>query len=327
MTAHNEHIDALIARHFEGQLSQPEEKELRDWRDADRENELFFRDMEFVFYASASIREERNFDVDRAWNKVKAKAKVEAGSQKPGILRLPNWRVWSAAAAFVLIALVAYFFLRPGEHQPLEYAALDKPMEVVLGDSSEVVLEPGAKLTALSGDPNARLYALEGKARFRVRHSESHPFILHHGELRIEDLGTEFMVDARTGNDTVFVEVYEGKVRFETVSLQGMDLVAGEKAYYLYSKDGFTVVRPEIPVNETGTFDFRGQELGEVAAILSAHFSTEIELSNNVIANCPIDVNFRDESLAHILDILALTLRLEVEEKEDRIILRGNGCN
>lgn len=322
MTNHNEHIDALIARQFSGSITPVEEVELQEWRDADPANEDFFRDMEFVFFASASIRETKTFDTDKAWNNI-APAQAQTVSRS---YRIDNWQPLSIAASLVLIAVVAYFILfRNSQKAPVEYAALDVVMEVTLPDNSRVHLEPGARLVALSEDPNSRLYSLEGKARFTVQHSDVHPFILHSGEVRIEDLGTEFLVDARPGNDTVFVAVYEGKVQFGTSAQKGIELAPEEEAFYLRSSRTFHTPKEEIP-QEFGSFDFQGQTLAEVSARLSLHFQKDIVLANPSLANCRINVNFKEESLKHILEILALTLQLQIDEQNNVIKLKGNGC-
>lgn len=322
MTNHNEHIDALIARYFSGSITPVEEVELQEWRDADPTNEAFFRDMEFVFFASASIKEVRTFDVDQAWQKI-APAQV---NRTKGRFRIGNWQQLSIAASLILVALVAYLFLFRKDAVPVkEYAAADVPLEFILPDSSMVILEPGARLVALSEKPGSREYSIEGKGRFSVEHSETNPFILHSGEVQIKDLGTEFLVDARPGNDTVFVAVYEGKVQFSTASQEGIELNPDQKAYYLRSRQTFHTQKKESP-NEFGSFDFQGQSLVEVSAQLSLHFQKEIVLENPSLANCRINVNFQEESLHHILEILALTLQLQINENDNVITLNGNGC-
>ncbi|HCS19176.1 MAG TPA: hypothetical protein DIW47_01200 [Bacteroidetes bacterium] len=322
MTNHNEHIDALIARYFSGSITTLEEIELQEWRDADAANEDFFRDMEFVFFASASIREPKIFDTDKAWNKIAPASAKRTG----GNFHIGTWKNLSIAASLILIALVAYLFVFRKDAVPVkEYAAAEVPVEFTLPDSSRVILEPGARLLALSEKPGSREYAIEGKGKFSVEHNESNPFILHSGEVQIKDLGTEFLVDARPGNDTVFVAVYEGKVQFSTATQKGVELMPDQEAYYLRSDQSFHTEKEESR-NEFGSFDFQGQTLDIVSAQLSLHFQKEIVLENPSLANCRINVNFQNESLPDILEILALTLQLQINENDNVITLKGNGC-
>lgn len=320
MTRHNEHIDALIARYFSGSITTLEEIELQEWRDADAANEVFFRDMEFVFFASASIREPKTFDVDKAWNGIRKK--VLSPQEKSA--RIGRWQGYSIAASLALVTLIAFVY-QYKKYSREEYTATNVIQEFTLPDSSHVVLEPGARLVALSSEPESREYKLEGKGRFTIEHSETDPFILHSGEVRIVDLGTEFLVDARPGNDTVFVAVYEGKVRFSTVTQEGVELNPDQEAYYLRSDQTFHTEKEESR-NEFGSFDFQGQTLDIVSARLSLHFQKEIVLENPSLANCRINVNFKNESLPGILEILALTLQLQIDENDNVITLKGNGC-
>ncbi len=323
MNDFNEHIEALMARYFAGTATTLEEIELQEWRHANDENEALFRDMEFVFFAGASIRETRHFDVDKAWNQVEGQLEKPA----PKSSRIGSRQALSIAASLFLVALLGYFLVfRGGNQEGLEYTALNNSMDVVLQDSSEVSLEKGTKLVALSKDPKSREYRLEGKARFKVTHDEAHPFIIHSGTVRIEDLGTVFTVDANPENDTVFVEVFEGRVELAADFVEGVILVKNEKAFLVRSTQELQVQRPDLRM-ETGSFDFEGQSLGEVVAILNGHFTKQVELSNPLLANCRINVKFQEEKLDHILDILALTLQLQFEENNNVILLKGDGCN
>lgn len=84
MNEFNEHIEALMARYFAGSATTLEEIELQEWRHASDENEALFRDMEFVFFAGASLRETRHFDVDKAWNQVDGQLEKPARTQGDG---------------------------------------------------------------------------------------------------------------------------------------------------------------------------------------------------------------------------------------------------
>lgn len=321
MTGYNEHIDALIARYFAGEASAIEEAELQTWREADPENENFFRDMEFVFYAGASIKETRTFDVDAAWNKI-APATI---NQQSGKIQIGFWRSFAFAASILLIAVLGYFLVFKGGDQPMEYAATEEALEILLPDSSEVTLSPGSKLVALSSEKGAREYRMEGAGRFKVEHSDVHPFVLHQGDLEITDLGTEFTVEAFPENDTVRVKVFEGKVGFRS-GADGVELVENESAIYLRSKEEFQVTRPDIRA-ELGSFNFESRTLGDVVEALNAHFTRQVVLDNPALAACRIDVKFTEENLDAMIEILALTLQLETIDNDKQIIIKGDACN
>lgn len=323
MSEFNEHIEALMARYFAGSATTLEEIELLEWRNESDANEALFLDMEFVFFAGASIRETRHFDVDKAWNKVDGQLEKPA----PKSFRIGSRQTLSIAASLFLVALLGYFLVfRSGNQEGLEYTAMDANTEVVLQDSSEVSLEKGAKLVALSKNPKSREYRLEGKARFKVVHDEEHPFIIHSGKVRIEDLGTVFTVKAIPESDTVFVEVFEGRVHLAADSVDGVELVKDENAFIVRSTGELRVQRPDLNL-EIGSFDFEGQSLGEVVLALNSHFTKQVELSNPLMAHCRINVKFDDEKLDQILEILALTLQLQFEENNNVILLKGDGCN
>ncbi|MBI1221785.1 MAG: DUF4974 domain-containing protein [Bacteroidetes bacterium] len=321
MTDYNEHIEALMARHFTGESSALEAKELQEWRRLDTENEKYFQDMEFVFYAGASIRKTRTFDVDAAWRKI---APVSVNRQS-GKIQIGFRRSLAIAASIVLVALLGYFLVFKGAETPMEYHTEKRSLEVKLPDNSTVNLKPGTHLVALSSDPLSREYQFDGVADFEVEHQTEHPFVLHSLDLRITDLGTVFHVEALPENDTVRVQVFEGRVGMSS-SEEGIELVANESAYYIRSSKEFVVMRPVPPI-ETGSFDFESKTLGQVIAELNDHFTKQVVLANPKLNSCRIDVQFRDETLEAMLEILELTLQLETMETDQQIIIQGNACH
>ncbi len=48
---------------------------------------------------------------------------------------------------------------------------------------------------------------------------------------------------------------------------------------------------------------------------------------NEELASCPITVTFRDQTLDAILNVLELTLDLQLTREGDEIRLDGKGCN
>ncbi len=315
----NEHIDALIARYLSGEASGVEELELQQWRDESQEHEAYFRDLEFVFHATASITEHRQYDTDKAWREI-------APAHRARSFRIGNWQSWAAAASLVLVAVSMFYFLgRPEKNGPYMAETRKEAATFYLPDSSRAELEAGSKLTALRKDPHSREYSFEGKGTFEVEHDESRPFILHHRMVQVEDLGTEFRFDAPPEGDTIKVKVYSGEVRFSTDTDSGLVLKPGEEAMYLCSESRFLYVTRVYP--QQATFDFRATRLEDAVSQLGERFGKKIVLENPALRNCQISVSFENESLPAILDILSLTLHVDIHREGETIIIKGNACN
>ena len=121
----------------------------------------------------------------------------------------------------------------------------EAPGLVRFGDRATAHLRDAASEVSAEQSPaggwQIRLRA--GGARFRVIHDPSHPFVVLAGELRIEDLGTDFMVEHLERG--VRVAVYEGRVRAISHE-QSVQLGAGD-AWLFPAAD----VAPALPTQRS----------------------------------------------------------------------------
>ncbi len=315
-----EHIDALIAAHLQGSASPEEEKELMQWLDAAEENRSYFQDLEFVFHASASIRQVEEVDADKAWNKVEQQLSITA---KRYWLGANGLQIAAALIGLAVVASITFWMVsRPTEGQLYTFAAGEQEQQIFLPDSTEVTLSPGSKIEE-SKSKGQRRYVLTGKGSFTIHEAEEQ-FVLEVGKLEIYDIGTSFEVDARS--DSTFVEVSSGIVSMEMPNGRSLVLNAGDKGYLVKSTGRLSKVKPG-QVKRLGSFNFENEYLLRVTQEVGSHFGVQIELVNPDLANCKISVNFNRESLETILDIIALTHNLELKEQEGIYLFRGSACN
>ena len=59
---------------------------------------------------------------------------------------------------------------------------------------------------------------------------------------------------------------------------------------------------------------------------MSRVYHTELMVENPELASCPITVTFSDQSLESVLNVLEMTLDLEITRSGGRILLDGTGC-
>ena len=78
---------------------------------------------------------------------------------------------------------------------------------------------------------------------------------------------------------------------------------------------------------KTGVFTFHGTDLRSVIERVNEVYDARIRLGNDKIGDCRLTVNFTNEELETIVDIIAETLALQVERKDKKeIVLTGPGC-
>ena len=224
-------INELLAKHFANErLTASQQEELNEWISAHRDE---YRRLQKLIGASVGKPKGISFDAERAWQKVEAQ--VEERSQKVIPFRR-KMLFWTSMAASLLIVLAVsvFYFSSASDEEMVRYANVGRTEQhCLLPDSSEVILYPEAVVTYQHTD-KGRLARLEGKAFFQVKRKiHGVPFKVETNLLKVEVLGTSFLVDA-TSKKQAAVFVKSGKVRVKTDE-SGAVLEANEKAEW---KDG-----------------------------------------------------------------------------------------
>lgn len=224
-------INELLAKHFANErLTASQQEELNEWISAHRDE---YRRLQKLIGASVGKPKGISFDAERAWQKVEAQ--LEERSQKVIPFRR-KMLFWTSMAASLLIVLAVsmFYFSSASDEEMVRYANVGRTEQhCLLPDSSEVILYPEAVVTYQHTD-KGRLAQLEGKAFFQVKRKiHGVPFKVETNLLKVEVLGTSFLVDA-AGKEQAAVFVKSGKVRVKTDE-SGAVLEANEKAEW---KDG-----------------------------------------------------------------------------------------
>lgn len=224
-------INELLAKHFANErLTASQQEELNEWISAHRDE---YRRLQKLIGASVGKPKGISFDAERAWQKVEAQ--LEERSQKVIPFRR-KMLFWTSMAASLLIVLAVsmFYFSSASDKEMVRYANVGRTEQhCLLPDSSEVILYPEAVVTYQHTD-KGRLARLEGKAFFQVKRKiHGVPFKVETNLLKVEVLGTSFLVDA-TSKKQAAVFVKSGKVRVKTDE-SGAVLEANEKAEW---KDG-----------------------------------------------------------------------------------------
>lgn len=317
----------ILAKYFAGEATAEEAARIDAWARESRENQELLLQLQIVWVDTGHVKSNvtgGKYDTNAAWKKVKAK-KQAAESQKQSI----SW-VWKVAASIVLVAGLA-FLIRSFLEGPkqLTYTAESSISILELPDRSSVMLNEQSTLSyPETFQGNARHVKLQGEAFFEVEHNPDLPFIIEAGTTRIQVLGTSFNVKMDNGEVVVVVET--GKVLFSS-GAEAVILEAGKQGVFVPESKSIEVQdhKATIGVAEfwrTKTLKFSAHKLPEVVQALEKAYGVDIRLVGENLANCSLSVIFQDDSLENILDVIALTLDLEVKNLANEVILTGKGC-
>lgn len=319
MKQHYEEIDALISKYLLGEATPEEAMQLDDWRSASLENETIFQES-----ARAMGWIEQETSTNLAWDKVKPQLQ-----QKAPIIPLYKRTGFRIAAGIAILLTVGFswFFLAGNPQQEQQfYATTSRPETVQLSDGTSIKIAKHSSVELKKGYGTAhRHLVLKGSGYFTVKHDEKKPFVIDAGPLHIKDLGTKF--DVTQSDDTIYVRVDEGMVMLYDNSGLKITLKASQSAYYVISTGDMELEIATKTPNATGkTFVFDNQRLETVVARLNQVYGSDVRVASAAANNCLITVQFKDEPLELVLDIIAETLSMKVEKEGAIYWLRGESC-
>ena len=266
----------------------------------------------------SDLEKYRSIDVGKDWLIVRAKA----GFGKRRRITI-FWRV--AAIAIVLLGvgfLSKQYILVP---DLLFIETAENHTEVILPDGSLVHLNSHSSLTYPEKFKRNRYVSLSGEGFFEVTKDPKHPFKVHILELAsVEVLGTSFNVNASNTNNTVNVQVVEGRVSFSANKKDGNGtiLVMNEQAEL---KDG-EILKSDRPNRnflswKTGIIYFEQENISRVLDVLNTYYSREIILNEDVDKDLVFTSTINNQELEDVLEELSLVLDLKITYNPDAITI------
>lgn len=299
--------DTFIARWLNGELSQSEEAELKARED--------FADLQKIAEESSNM-DVPTFSEGRAWEQLLA-AKKERGEVQKGRRRFMRTLRWSAAAAVLVFAAVAYWMWQPAT--PLIVAQVGEQRSGSLPDGSTYKLNAGGTLDFDEKTWTAkRVVELEGEAFFEVERGSEFTVVTPSGEVRV--LGTSFNVWARKSQ--LEVVCYSGKVRV-TGSADPVDIEAGQKAVLM---EGGSLSTSNLQLTPTpswfrGWTNCEGLSLSRVFEELERQYGLQVNWENESyrVYEGGFPNDDLEQALKFICDPMDLQFELSSDKKSVRI--------
>ncbi len=329
----NEHID-LIIKYLSGDANTSESKKLFDRMDKDSALKNEFEALKKTWDMSSSKPDKdiSAINLDEEWNLFAANIHENTGKiislkrnkEKFSIARLAS----AVAAIFVLGFAVFYFFNLKTE----ELVAVNSVLESNLPDGSQISLNKGSELEyAKNFNKNKRVVKLKGEAFFKVAHNPKKPFIVKAGKLKIEVVGTEFNVNAKSRKGNVEVVVSSGKVLVysKTDKSDAKLLRAGDRAKFILKKSEIikeTNTNPNFLAWKTRKLVFDRTKLEDIVKTLNHTYSVHIVIKNPALKNCTLTNTFEQQSLDSILKVLEATLDIHISKKGIVYEISGKAC-
>jgi len=275
-----------------------------------------------------------------------------------------RWLRIAASVALILgISSLSYWYLaKPGgaanevglsEVKGQENATIEKvndttkPMTILLGDGSSVVLQPGGRLSfSAKENQKKREVTLTGKAFFEIVKNSERPFLVYTDGIATKVLGTSFLIDAPENSEEVKVEVKTGKVsvfalnRNSTMEereeagkpeLKGV-ILTGDQKISVSRQSGKPVrslevaAEPEEMDITRQLFMFDETPAAEVFSALESAYNVKIVYNKDVFGSCPLNATLIGQPFIDKLTVICAALDAQFEIEENQVIIKGNGC-
>jgi transmembrane sensor len=352
---------ALLARYISGQCSADEATAVRQWVEAEPDGGTTRAQLlaELQAIWAASGRAPYEWGVDDGWrafgmardakrdNNPRASFRVIRAGSVPTAPRPPatggrgaivRW-VAAAAAILVLAGSPLTWWRLAGRHPQGSVVAANAMTEVTtvpgqratlrLTDGTQVTLGAASRLryARVFGETTRDVY-LEGDGYFEVVHDSTRPFAVHTARAVVRDIGTTFAVHAYANAAATEVVVRDGIVAFNAgapSSAPGVVLRAADLGRL--DADGRMTTVHDADVASylawtTGRLAFRNASLRDVADALGRWYDIDVRLPDSAIGTRRITATFTNESLSIVLERIALSLDVRVEQHGRTVILR-----
>ena len=282
-------------------------------------------------------------DQDRLYNRIRTYLAELRKSDEPATRVYGLWHYIGRIAAVFVVGLGILYFLyrKPDRVAEQSSGATDgwvtfknarhRIVPYLLPDSTVVWLHPDAEIR-ISQSFQKREVLFSGEGFFDVKRDPSRPFVIHTGDLQTKVLGTSFNVRAVRGEATFKVSVATGRVEVSDVKKkERVVLKPEEEVVFEPESMHLTVQKVEEKATDkelwqSASLVFNDTPMTQVAERLMQTFHVKIGFADDGLADCRLKVDFTDQRLPEILEMIDTLLGSTYRIDGDSITLKGQGC-
>lgn len=192
---------------------------------------------------------------------------------------------------------------------------------LILSDGTQVILDAASSITfpvAFTG--NKRTVFITGQAYFKVVHNQHQPFqVLVKGQT-INDIGTEFNINAYDDEGSVKTTLLEGSVKVSKAS-EAVVLTPGQQSQVTDNGNTITVVKnadiQSVVAWKNGLFQYNNASIQEVMRQVARWYNVDIQYEGTIPQREFSGKMQRDLNASQVLDLLSFTrIHFKIEGKK-----------
>jgi len=332
----------LIARYFSGETTEDELRLLSDWLKADPQHEELFTQFRKTWQLVEKQKIHSSLNMDQEWKVMQEKMAASELEKRAKVISLDQIRnsipfsfrkTWKIAATITIVLTASFLlYFNLTKLQDVIVTAQSTNNVHILPDGTVVSLHAGSQIKYPAAfDSKIRKIELIGEAYFEVTHDKTKPFIVASGDARVEVLGTKFNVNTKTAAGTMEVILTNGRVSvfYKRTPQEHVLLNPGEKAILQPEQKQIskaTNTDPNYMAWKTKVLVFDNETLAQVVNTLQTVYQIHVTLADPTLSECRVTASFNDQSLESVLEVIKVTLDLQVKQNGNIIELSGKSC-
>lgn len=318
-------IDRVLWQSFRDKLSPEADKQLQEWLQQSAENRQLYSVLQQQWQMRTPEPKLQNHQI--RYEKI-----LQAGTRDDDQTRSFNFKTFmKIAAGLAVIFLTAFGVWKMSDLKPQQQMAEVQWVEkqnlpgqkrrITLPDGSVVWLNAESSLhyPATFSD-TARNIQMDGEAFFQVAKDIKRPFVVKSGKFETTALGTEFNINAYPENESIAINLVEGKVKVAPASSEeGFILVPGEAASCSnndLSMKKYTFETHEVEWKD-GVLTFKRDNFSTVVKELKRWYGIDIKVQGTPPQDWQLNGHFENAYLTDVLESMQYnrTFNYQLNEK------------
>ncbi len=290
-----------------------------------QKNKLEYEQCEKTWNILSEMKEIDDFNTDNAWTDLYKRLDSDNLLNEKTAKVFKLRKIIAVAASIVLLIGFAFVIRNYVQQTNITFENLAAQVKIIdLPDGSKVYLNQYASINYPKNfNESERNVSLKGEGFFEIERDTTKPFVVNVGGAEVIVLGTSFNVK-ESNNNELEVTVKTGKVKFCDCADSGENIILmkGEKG--LLNTNGLNKIANN-EVNYLGwknkKLRFKATPLPIVIRDINASYHSNIQIKDSEINSMFITTTFDSLSLNELLESIALTLNIRVEQNGENHIL------
>jgi transmembrane sensor len=317
--------DDLLVKYLVGETDADENAAVENWLKADEKNLNYYNGFKKIWEDSLLIAaENKTINEDAAWKRLQNRIHEK---EMPVITLKKSSIHWlRIVASILLISTLGWlgysYFENKSANTLIQVYATSTILNDTLPDGTTITLNKNSSLSYTSTfKGSTRPVTLKGEAFFNVSPDKTKPFIITINGVTVQVVGTSFNVKNKNGKTIVAVEtgiVKVSKNKDQVELRQGEKVIIADQKLELVKSISkgrlYNYYRnKELVCDET--------PLQELVEALNEIYNVNIIIKNTSLKEKTLTTVFKDQSLGQVLEVIQETFRIEIERKNNQILL------